>query len=64
MDEFPHVKVWMYKLLARPGFEKGRHVPKPHIYLDMNALTEEELNEKAKGGVKWIQEAMKKEAAA
>ncbi|KAL4965769.1 glutathione S-transferase family protein [Aspergillus stella-maris] len=64
VDEFPHVQEWMYKLLARPGFEKGRHVPKPHIYLNMNDLTEEELNEKAKGGVKWIQDAMEKEAAA
>ncbi|KAL2861228.1 glutathione S-transferase family protein [Aspergillus lucknowensis] len=64
IDEFPNVVQWMYKLLERPGFERGRHVPKPHIYLDMNRLSEEELNEKAKYGVQWIQDAMKRDAAA
>ena len=43
LDEFPHVKDWMYKLLARDGFEKGRNVPSPHIYLQLAELPEEEL---------------------
>ncbi|KAL4884322.1 glutathione S-transferase [Aspergillus karnatakaensis] len=64
IDEFPHIQKWLYKLLERPGFEKGRHVPKPHIYLDFNKLSEEELNEAAKYGVKWIQDAMARDAAA
>ncbi|KAL4938878.1 hypothetical protein BDV06DRAFT_225560 [Aspergillus oleicola] len=63
LEEFPHVKQWMYKLLERPGFEKGRNVPKPHMYLDMNDLSEEELNERAKYAVQWIQESMKNDAA-
>ncbi|KAL4787606.1 glutathione S-transferase [Aspergillus varians] len=62
--EFPNVKKWMYKLLERPGFERGRHVPKHHVHLALNSLSEEELNEKAKYGVKWIQDAMERDAAA
>ncbi|KAL3469801.1 glutathione S-transferase [Aspergillus californicus] len=64
IDEFPHVKKWLYKLLGRPGFERGRNVPKPHVHLDMNELSEAELNEKARGGVQWIQDAMMRDAAA
>jgi glutathione S-transferase len=30
IEEFPNVKKWLYKLLERPGFEAGRHVPTPH----------------------------------
>ncbi|KAL4866852.1 hypothetical protein BDV12DRAFT_198826 [Aspergillus spectabilis] len=64
IDEFPNVQKWMYKLLERPGFERGRHVPKPHIYLDLNKLSEEELNEMGKYGAQWIQDAMARDAAA
>ncbi|KIA75681.1 glutathione s-transferase [Aspergillus ustus] len=65
IDEFPFVKSWLNKLLEeRPGFERGRNVPKPHVHLAMNALSEAELDERAKYGVKWIQDAMARDAAA
>lgn len=64
LDEFPHVKEWMYKLLKRPGFEKGRHVPTPHVYLDLNELSEETLREMGRQRQGWIQEAMKRDAQA
>jgi glutathione S-transferase len=64
IDDFPAVKSWLYKLLARPGFERGRNVPKPHVHLALNELSEEELDERAQYGVKWIQDAMARDAAA
>ncbi|KAL2833596.1 glutathione S-transferase [Aspergillus pseudoustus] len=64
IDEFPFVKAWLNKLLERPGFERGRNVPKPHVHLEMNELSEQELDERAKYGVKWIQDAMARDAAA
>lgn len=62
IDEFPHVKNWMYRLLARPGFEKGRNVPGPHIYLQLNELPDEELKRLGRERSGWIQEAMKHDA--
>jgi len=62
IDEFPHVKEWMYKLLARPGFERGRNVPNPHIYLQLNELPDEELKKIGRERSGWIQEAMKRDA--
>ncbi|KAL3491653.1 glutathione S-transferase [Aspergillus germanicus] len=64
IEEFAFVKSWLYKLLARPGFERGRNVPKPHVHLALNDLSEEELDERAQYGVKWIQDAMARDAAA
>jgi len=29
IDEFPALKAWDERMLARPGVEKGRHVPDP-----------------------------------
>lgn len=62
IDEFPHVKEWMYRLLARPGFEKGRNVPNPHIYLQLNELPDEELKKIGRDRSGWVQEAMKRDA--
>ncbi|KAI1397483.1 glutathione S-transferase [Hypoxylon fuscum] len=62
IDEFPHVKDWMYRLLARPGFEKGRNVPNPHIYLQLNELPDEELKKVGRERSGWIREAMKRDA--
>ena len=62
INEFPHVKEWMYRLLARPGFEKGRNVPSPHIYLQLNKLPDEELKKLGQKRSGWIQEAMKRDA--
>ena len=58
IDEFPHVKAWMYKLLRRPGFEKGRNVPVPHISLELNELSDDEMKKIGQERSGWIQEAM------
>ncbi|KAJ6788417.1 hypothetical protein PWT90_04698 [Aphanocladium album] len=34
LDELPNVEKWIKKLLERPGFEKGRHIPKHHTAFD------------------------------
>lgn len=52
----------MYKLLARPGFEKGRNVPNHHIYLQLNELPDEELKKIGRERSGWVQEAMKRDA--
>lgn len=62
IDEFPHVKKWLYTLLVRPGFEEGRNAPGPHRYLKMNEMSEEELNEMAASLGTWITDAMKRDA--
>ncbi|KAF4446398.1 hypothetical protein F53441_9966 [Fusarium austroafricanum] len=62
IDEFSRVKKWMYRLLERPGFEKGRNVPTPHIYLQLNELPSEELKKLGRERSAWIQEAMKGDA--
>ena len=36
IDEFPHLKAWEERMLARPGVEKGRHVPSPHRIKEMS----------------------------
>ncbi|KAF6798774.1 glutathione S-transferase [Colletotrichum sojae] len=64
IDEFPHVKKWLYMLLARPGFEEGRNAPGPHRYLKMNDMSEEELDEIAASLGTWITDAMKRDAEA
>ncbi|MCJ1454762.1 hypothetical protein MMC28_005115 [Mycoblastus sanguinarius] len=30
IEEFPHLKKWEERMLAREGVERGRHVPSPH----------------------------------
>ncbi|ORY71921.1 glutathione S-transferase [Pseudomassariella vexata] len=58
LAEFPLLKEWVDRLLARPGVEKGRHVPSPHTALDAANLTEEELNAKAEQSRAWILKGM------
>lgn len=62
IDEFPHLKAWVYKLLERPGFEKGRHVPTEHKAFKMAELPEEELEKLAAGPRAWVQQGMKDDA--
>lgn len=62
IDEFPHLKTWLYKLLERPGFEKGRNVPSEHKAFKMAQLSEEELEKLAVGPRSWIQAGMKEDA--
>ncbi|KXJ92718.1 glutathione S-transferase [Microdochium bolleyi] len=62
IEEYPTLKKWLFDLVKRPGFEKGRHVPSKHGALEHYELTEEELDKKAEGARNWIQAAMKEEA--
>ncbi|KAJ4301647.1 Glutathione S-transferase 2 [Kalmusia sp. IMI 367209] len=62
LDEFPNVKEYMFRLVKRPGFEKGRNVPTPHKYFALNELSEEKLKEIGKAGEGWIQEGMRRDA--
>ncbi|CAG9950360.1 unnamed protein product [Clonostachys rosea f. rosea IK726] len=64
IDEFPHVKKWLYTLLVCPGFEEGCNAPGPHRYLNMNDMSEEELNSIAASLGTWIIDAMKRDAEA
>lgn len=62
MAEFPELDKWLFKLLERPGFEKGRNVPTPHKAFDQRKQTEEQLEAQASGSKAWIQKTMKAEA--
>lgn len=62
IEEFPHLKKWLYKCLERPGFEAGRHVPTPHKALDQANKSKEELEADAAKSKAWIASTMKEEA--
>lgn len=62
LDEYPHVDAWVAKIVARPGSEKGRHVPKPHTSLELRHKTEEELDKSAAQSRAWVQAGMKEDA--
>lgn len=62
IDEFPSLKAWLHKLLERPGFEKGRHVPSQHSAFELAKLSDEELDAKAAGSRAWVQRGMKEDA--
>lgn len=63
MDDFPHLNAWVDRVVARPGAEKGRHVPKPHTALEQRTKTQEELDAAATQTRAWVQQGMKEEAA-
>ena len=60
--EFPSLKEWRDKLLARPGLEKGRHIPNPHKALEMETLSEEEMEKMFEVSSKWLQASMKEDS--
>lgn len=62
ITDFPHLQKWLYKLLERPGFEQGRHVPTPHTAFDQLKQSEEELEKKAEASKNWVQKGMKEDA--
>ncbi|KUI60081.1 Disulfide-bond oxidoreductase YfcG [Cytospora mali] len=62
IDEFPALKKWLYTLLERPGFEKGRNVPSEHAAFEVAKLSEEELDKKAEASRNWVQAGMKADA--
>ncbi len=61
IDEFPALKAWDERMLARPGVEKGRHVPDPHRMKELakDPAKQKEHEESAKS---WIQQGMKADA--
>lgn len=63
IEEFPNLKKWRNKLLARPGLDKGRNVPTPHKSLEHAKLSQAELDELSRANAAWIQSGMKEDAA-
>ncbi|KAL2259517.1 hypothetical protein VTK26DRAFT_6785 [Humicola hyalothermophila] len=62
LDEFPHLNAWVDRIVARPGSEKGRHVPSRHTALELRNKTEEEMDAAAAQSRAWIQQSMKEDA--
>ena len=61
IDEFPNLKAWEERILARKSVEKGRHVPTPHTMKEM--IKDKEAGErKAKETADWIQREQAKDA--
>lgn len=61
IDEFPELKAWEERMLARPGVAKGRDVPEPSKLREM--LKDKEATEKyAAQSRAWIQAGMKEDA--
>lgn len=63
IEEFPNVKAWLFRLLERPGFERGRNIPTKHAAFEWAKLSEEELDAMSAGSKAWIQKSMKEDAA-
>ena len=61
IDEFPHLKAWDDRMLARPGVEKGRHVPDRHAVKELlkDPVKMKEQAEKARA---WVQQGMAADA--
>jgi glutathione S-transferase len=61
IDEFPALKAWDDRMLARPAVEKGRHVPNPHTIKEL--LKDPEATKKhAEEARKWVQSGMAADA--
>ncbi|KAI8953282.1 glutathione S-transferase [Xylaria longipes] len=45
--EFPVLEEWVQRMLARPGVERGRHVPEPHTMLKYAKLSADEIDAQA-----------------
>jgi glutathione S-transferase len=61
LSEFPALKAWLERMLARPGVEKGRHVPFAHKIAD-TVVNDEQANKDAAETRKWVMEGMKADA--
>ena len=50
LDDFPTLKAWEERMAARPGVEKGRHVPERHTHKELLQDKErmKELEERGK----------------
>ena len=61
LDQFPNLKAWDDRMLARPAVEKGRHVPDPHRMREM-MKDKEAVERHAKESAKWIQQGQAADA--
>jgi len=61
IDEFPNLKAWEERMMARPGVEKGRHVPEKHNMKERLA-DKKAVEEMEKKGRSWVQAGMKADA--
>lgn len=61
IDEFPNLKAWEERMLARPGVEKGRHVPERHGIKDL-LKDKKKMEEHAAKSRAWVQAGMKDDA--
>ena len=59
-SDMPHLQAWFHTILARPGIEKGRHVPSRHTALDKT--TPEELEAFSNAARAWVQKGMAEDA--
>lgn len=65
IDEFPSLKAWTERMLARPGVEKGRHVPDPHKLEDLYKKWKADpkvLDNYGKATASWIKKGMDQDA--
>ena len=62
IEEFPALKAWEERMLARPGVEKGRHVPDPHGKLKEILKDPKKAEEYAAKSRAWVQAGMKDDA--
>ncbi|OCK79799.1 glutathione S-transferase [Lepidopterella palustris CBS 459.81] len=61
IDEFPALKAWEDRMAARPGVEKGRHVPEPHKIKEL-LKDKAKMERHAKENRDWVQAGMKDDA--
>jgi glutathione S-transferase len=61
IDDFPALKAWDDRMLARPGVEKGRHVPDPHKGKELKNDPEKAAKAAAEAR-KWVQAGMQADA--
>lgn len=61
IDDFPALKAWEERMTARPGVEKGRHVPDPHTIKEL-LKDKAKMEEHAAKSRAWVQAGMKQDA--
>jgi glutathione S-transferase len=65
LDEFPTLKAWSERMLARPAVEKGRHVPDPHKmeeHYKQWKINPKSLDQLAAATKSWVQQGMAADA--
>jgi glutathione S-transferase len=57
IDDYPSLKAWEERMTARPGVEKGRHVPDRHAIKEL-MKDKEKMEQHAAESRKWVQAGM------